>query len=563
MLETPRFTTNKKDFVPYSSLRCIHAPGGKRFKSRGKEDNWLFLNGYHAGQGTTSDKYGNAGRNLDFLFMCDGIHNPSDKVKPGKGFIPGYQSSLILGYGTEDQQEPTYCLDWKDEDTWTTNKEYELGDLVRYGGQVYKCIAGHTSTSTFDSSSWAVQTGYTSKVTLTSTSIPNNFFNLKVNIASSENANNALLQKRYNDFLPYLSPAYDRDNRIKNDMEFVPAVLFVRENDADLSTHKEFNDTEWHFYALGNIGDSKKTDYTRAYDPQDMNEFTLEISDNNTNNAQFQSGVYWANYYRLVDSPDVNNIGDYYVADGITGTVEYNNETQYYGNFIKTLDTEIDNEHTYYTFIEQRRAIEPYTLEQDLDDGEPVKDRFGNLSYTARSAAGQSIQTTEYLFPLLPGEWNSSNMRYWSLFNEGFDGDHSFEMRYACKGDYRDGKVVNDTTGYADDQLTLNEGVWRAFYTWLVTADDTTFVNELDQWVVRSSVEYYYAFTHYYTMMDNRAKNTFWHFAKTGKHRRVTSPVAALLHIYEEGDGNETPSVGDAKVYEGNFTPTNDTVIDD
>ena len=83
-------------------------------------------------------------------------------------------------------------------------------------------------------------------------------------------------------------------------MEFVPALLFVRENDDEHTTetingqevinytnHKEFNDKEWHFYALGNIGDSKKTDYTRAYDPNDMNEFTVENSDNNTNNGQF------------------------------------------------------------------------------------------------------------------------------------------------------------------------------------------------------------------------------------------------------------------------------------
>jgi len=42
MLETPQFTKSKKDFIPYSSLRCIHAPGGKVFPSRGKEDNWLF-----------------------------------------------------------------------------------------------------------------------------------------------------------------------------------------------------------------------------------------------------------------------------------------------------------------------------------------------------------------------------------------------------------------------------------------------------------------------------------------------------------------------------------------
>ena len=58
-----------------------------------------------------------------------------------------------------------------------------------------------------------------------------------------------MLQKRYNDFLPYLSPAKNRDSRIKNDMEFVPAILFVRENSDNLVDHMEFGDTNWHFYA--------------------------------------------------------------------------------------------------------------------------------------------------------------------------------------------------------------------------------------------------------------------------------------------------------------------------
>jgi len=431
MLETDHFTTSKKTFVK-SKFRCIHASGGDMFEGDPYYDNWLFENGWHSGQGTTSDNYGNSSRNVDFLFNCDGVHKPSDKVDAESDYI----SQVTLGYGTENETTEV-VTDWK---------------------------------------------GDSGKVSLTRTSVPNNFFNLKVNVASSENVNNMLLQKRYNDFLPYISPAKQRNSNVKCTMEFVPAILFIRETNPDPSTHNEFLDDEWHFYSLGNIGDSKKTDYTRAYDPEDMNEFTLEISDNTKNNATFQSGVY------------IDNNGN--------------------------------------------RQIEKFTITESEDDGEII-------------LTPVSIDKPQsFIYPITKEEWeDEDNMRRWCIYNEGFDGDHSFEARYACCGDYRDGKLVNDTSGRGKEQMKLNEGVWRAFYRWVITSTDDEFKKELDEWCVRSAVEFFYAFTHMYTMMDNRAKNTFWHFAKTGTYRKVSRPVLELLHIYCE-------------LIDGEYVTTSDTTVD-
>ena len=325
MIDAPWFTNDKDDKVSGTTVRQIYKGGDPVY------DNWTCTGAKHSGQGTSSNKYGYAGRNLRLIMNED--------------------ESLFTFNGTDASGNP---------------------------------ITGKT-------------------VTLGKDSVPNAFWNIKVNIASSENANNAQMARRYNEFNPFVRAAKAKDSKVKDTMEFYNCVVFIRENESDLTKHREFNDTSWHFYAIGNVGDDKKTDKSRVNDSKDPKECVVEIMDYDVPLAEFPTGI-----------------GGNYIAPA-----EW-----------KAGNTAYDNLHSAYTYDEEGKF-------------------------------------------------------------KGF-GAESYEFRYEMKG-------------LTDEQRQFNIDAWRDFYKFVVTSTDEEFVANFENYFVLDSALYYYLFTERYLMVDNRAKNSFWH----------------------------------------------------
>ncbi len=372
-ISAPYFTNNKSDKVPNTTIQQIYKNGDVVL------DNWTCYNAQHSGQGTSSNNYGAAGRNLDFIMNKSGI----DGVNP----------YFKLGDGTE-----------------------------------------------------------ASEITLTRTSVPVAYLNAKVNIASSNNLTNAMLANRYNEFNPYNRP-FVRDEGvdtsfIKDTMEFHNCVIFIQETNEDLSTHREFADNDWHFYAIGNIGDSKKTDNTRLTDMNDKYECCVEIMDVELPLSDFPIDTMY------------NAMG--YKEDETTHEKKYiwvKNENlgilyeKIDGEYVLTTDTEVDLTKTYYVDI---------------------------------------------------------------LEHDDFSEDYTYGWRYLYEGD--DEEENAEVFDYCKQK-------WIELYRFITTSTDEEFKNRFDEYFVKDTALYYYLFTTRYCMADNRAKNCFIHYSKTGEVDAEGNPI--------------------------------------
>jgi hypothetical protein len=372
-ISAPYFTNNKSDKVPNTTIQQIYKNGDAVL------DNWTCYNCMHSGQGTSSNNYGAAGRNLDFIMNKSGI----DGVDP----------YFKLGDGTEAE-----------------------------------------------------------KITMTRTSVPVAYLNAKVNIASSNNLTNAMLANRYNEFSPYKRPFVRGEgvdtSFIKDTMEFHNCVIFVQETNEDVSTHREFADNDWHFYAIGNIGDSKKTDSSRLTDPSDKYECCVEIMDVELPLSDFPVDTMYNAMGYTVD--EKTNEKKYIWAKDENLGILYEKVN---GMYVLTQDTTINLEKTYYVDI---------------------------------------------------------------LKHDDFSEDFTYGWRYI----YEDGTDEENA-----EVFEYCKQKWIDLYRFITTSSDAEFKARLGDYFVLDSALYYYLFTTRYCMADNRAKNSFWHYSKTGEVDSDGNPI--------------------------------------
>ena len=473
MIEAPRLTGGKTSFIKDTKIRCI-------YKNGRPEDNWVALNAYHAGQGTSSDNYGAAGRNLDIMFGFDGedIVIVPKPQKNNYSFDPSYVSTLIKGI----------------DNTLEANQDTIL-DEATYRAQ---------------SNQYQITTNGKGTISLNASSVPNNWFNIKLNIASSENVNNAYLQKRFDTYLPYkdIVPARKRGRAmnpqldIKNDMEFVNCVVFIKETGTPSEfTNDKGENRSWHFYGIGNIGDSKKTDTTRINVPGDPQEFAVELSDNGLKNSEFSTGVFYTplgenetyTEHELSLTPTT--------AHECTAS-EYTNDNGYALNISEPSTSTlylIKEELTKYT----RYHRFMYINSQFVEIGRPIA--FENLEVGIR-------------YPISRAEWKTSLNTYQKQLNNSNRAkgwDKSFEFRYDLTT--KDGETIerNELEKVMNDMhQEVNKQKFVDLYEWIVMSSNDDFKNHLSDWFIEKSPLYWYLFTERYTMIDSRAKNTFYHYGK-------------------------------------------------
>ena len=348
------------------------------------------------------------------------------------------------------------------------------------------------------------------------TAIPCNFFCTKVNVASCENANNAMNQEWYNMFQPYKSVLRCKNKNARDTMQFTNGVLFIKDlnptfktgaND-DKKNNNVFGEISGYIsnnmsqsayprmYSLANMGNSKNNIHV-FHDTENPKECCVEVADNQTDQQAMVNDNY--NHADIGEKekqfefryPDGVENASQEMIDGWNRLVSWMAHSNPQPKYEKHENITDEKKFRLISFNQKtNKDIPTFTLDSN------------KTAYTQISSFDPNITTYYTETKHIYGYTNlklPSKVHFDAYTFRGFKTDLKNEKGELWQKDYQPaiaGCVVDTYVGdYEYDTYEYRMA---------------KMLHECEDYLIMDSIIYHYLFIERHTMIDNVAKNTFW-----------------------------------------------------
>ena len=373
-------------------------------------------------------------------------------------------------------------------------------------------------------------------------SIPIDYFCTKVNVASSEGANNALNQEWYNNFQPWKNRLRRRNSKARDCMEFKPGIVFLRDRNTtkaidssgsatSYDARNVFEDTSGYIdnpyykqYAIGCMGNSKDN-IEVLHDISNPYECCVEVADNQEP-GQWMTILQGAYITKDAEGNDVTTLVNIDPDASLDDTTLCNDGIERLNRDL--WETGMDNiyEFRYPDGISDLADMfktwtdtdkEKWDLQSLLDENILTEERISVNPYV--SAVEGWHRFVVWMVKSNPAGYTGEKLSQLQHFD-----DFTFKTSEEdfIKG-YNNGSLAGLTISTYSGDYEYDTYEYRM----------AKMLSECEDYLCMESVVFHYLFIERHTMVDNVAKNTFWS-TEDGLHWNLTKN-----YDNDTADGND------------------------
>ena len=404
-----------------------------------------------------------------------------------------------------------------------------------------KLRAQGTSSMAYGLSAYNLDSKFPEAWSMDEEAIPVDYMITKVNVASCEEANNALNQEWYNRYQPYKTKKrlqVRNDGKIARDtMEFKPGVLFLIDHNQTINSDTYTNNNVFkeidgyvnspyaRLYSICNMGNSKKN-IEVFHGAGNEYECCVENADNNT--AAQQMIIVGGYYEKELSANETfktevelnlpNELFDDngYVVDGIdwgTTDIYQTKRDKETGEIISTtlIEADVSNKTLWKNAMNN---LFEFRYIADEDDSE----LFDKCSYRFLRLVNWFVKNNPNNYKTL-AEINEMNEEEKIQYRINFDGSEVILPAGSLQGvrssgannSYPSEYEVLKGASYLEEKFIYDCKEYRA----------AKMLRECENYLIMDSIIFHYLFIERHTMSDNVAKNTFWN-TEDGIHWELT-----------------------------------------